>query len=46
MGIAVISGLAFATVLTLIIVPTFYSTLDNVVNVTRNFVKKHSRKNE
>lgn len=39
-----IFGLAFATVLTLIIVPTFYSTLDDVVNVTRNFVRKHSRK--
>ena len=39
-----IFGLAFVTVLTLIIVPTFYFTLDDVVNVTRNFVKKHSRK--
>ncbi|MCH7722562.1 MAG: efflux RND transporter permease subunit [Bacteroidetes bacterium] len=43
MGITVIFGLAFATVLTLVIVPTFYSTLDDVVNVTRNFVKKHLR---
>jgi len=29
MGIAVIFGLTFATVLTLIIVPTIYSTLDD-----------------
>ncbi|MCH7770471.1 MAG: efflux RND transporter permease subunit [Bacteroidetes bacterium] len=43
MGITVIFGLAFATVLTLVIVPTFYSTLDDVVNVKRNFVKKHLR---
>ena len=43
MGITVIFGLAFATILTLVIVPTFYSTLDDVVNVTRNFVKKHLR---
>ena len=43
MGITVIFGLAFATVLTLVIVSTFYSTLDDVVNVTRNFVKKHLR---
>ena len=41
MGIAVIFGLAFATVLTLVIVPTFYSTLDDVVNVTRKFAKDH-----
>jgi multidrug efflux pump subunit AcrB len=44
MGIAVIFGLAFATVLTLIIVPTFYSTLDDVVHVVQNFYKKHIRK--
>ena len=43
MGSTAIFGLAFATVLTLVIVPTFYSTLDDVVNVTRNFVKKHLR---
>jgi multidrug efflux pump subunit AcrB len=40
MGIAVIFGLAFATVLTLIIVPTFYSTLDDVVTVSRRAWKK------
>jgi multidrug efflux pump subunit AcrB len=40
MGIAVIFGLAFATVLTLIIVPTFYSTLDDVVTVTRRAWQK------
>jgi len=34
-GIAVIFGLAFATVKTLIIVPTFYFTLDDVVIVSR-----------
>jgi len=39
MGIAVIFGLAFATVLTLIIVPTFYSTLDDVVKVSRRVWK-------
>lgn len=39
MGIAVIFGLAFATVLTLIIVPTFYSTLDDVVIVSRRVWK-------
>jgi multidrug efflux pump subunit AcrB len=33
MGISVIFGLAFATVLTLLIVPTIYSTLDDVANV-------------
>ena len=44
MGIAVIFGLAFATILTLIIVPTFYSTLDDVVHVFQNFYKKHLRK--
>ena len=40
MGIAVIFGLAFATVLTLIIVPTFYSTLDDIVNVLRNSFRR------
>lgn len=35
MGIAVIFGLAFATVLTLIIVPTIYSTLDDMPEVLR-----------
>lgn len=40
MGIAVIFGLAFATVLTLVIVPTFYSTLDDVVNVALRLRKK------
>ena len=44
MGIAVIFGLAFATVLTLVIVPTFYSTLDDMVNVSRKFMKDHFRK--
>jgi len=39
MGIAVIFGLAFATVLTLVIVPTFYSTLDDVVIVSRRVWK-------
>ena len=46
MGIAVIFGLAFATILTLIIVPTFYSTLDDVVVVSKrvwkNIFKKDS----
>lgn len=46
MGIAVIFGLAFATILTLIIVPTVYSTLDDVVNVTRNFYNKISGKKQ
>jgi multidrug efflux pump subunit AcrB len=40
MGITVIFGLAFATVLTLIIVPTVYSTLDDVVIVTRNLYNR------
>jgi len=44
MGIAVIFGLAFATILTLVIVPTFYSTLDDVVHVFQNFVKKYFKK--
>jgi Cu/Ag efflux pump CusA len=44
MGIAVIFGLAFATVLTLVIVPTFYSTLDDVVNVLRKFSRDHLRR--
>jgi multidrug efflux pump subunit AcrB len=44
MGIAVIFGLAFATILTLIIVPTFYSTLDDVVHVVQNFYKNHIKK--
>jgi multidrug efflux pump len=44
MGVAVIFGLAFATVLTLVIVPTFYSTLDDLVNVTRRFMKVHFKK--
>jgi multidrug efflux pump len=44
MGVAVIFGLAFATVLTLVIVPTFYSTLDDLVNVTRRFMKIHFQK--
>jgi multidrug efflux pump subunit AcrB len=44
MGIAVIFGLAFATILTLIIVPTFYSTLDDIVHVIQNSYKKHIRK--
>jgi len=35
MGIAVIFGLAFATVLTLVIVPIIYSTLDDVANVLK-----------
>jgi multidrug efflux pump subunit AcrB len=39
MGIAVIFGLAFATILTLIIVPTFYSTLDDIVLVSRRVWK-------
>lgn len=46
MGIAVIFGLAFATVLTLIIVPTFYSTLDDVVIVSRRTWKKIFRKDK
>ena len=46
MGIAVIFGLAFATVLTLIIVPTFYSTLDDVVIVSRRAWKKIFRKDK
>ena len=44
MGVAVIFGLAFATVLTLVIVPTFYSTLDDLVNVTRRFMKVYFKK--
>ena len=44
MGIAVIFGLTFATVLTLVIVPTFYSTLDDVVNVLRKFSRDHLRR--
>jgi len=40
MGIAVIFGLAFATVLTLLIVPTIYSTLDDVANVIKMGKKK------
>ena len=44
MGVAVIFGLAFATVLTLVIVPTFYSSLDDLVNVTRRFMKVHIKK--
>ncbi len=39
MGIAVKFGFAFATVLTLIIVPTFYFTLDDVVIVSRRVWK-------
>ena len=39
MGIAVIFGLAFATVLTLIIVPTIYSTLDDVVHVSVKYYR-------
>ena len=39
MGIAVIFDLAFATVLTLIIVPSFYSTLDDVVIVSNRVWK-------
>ena len=46
MGIAVIFGLAFATVLTLLIVPTFYSTLDDVVIVSRRAWKKIFRKDK
>jgi len=44
MGVAVIFGLAFATVLTLVIVPTFYSILDDVVNVLRKFSRDHLRR--
>ncbi|MEE9449440.1 MAG: efflux RND transporter permease subunit, partial [Ignavibacteriaceae bacterium] len=40
MGIAVIFGLAFATVLTLLIVPTIYSTLDDIANVFKMWKKK------
>ncbi len=40
MGIAVIFGLAFATVLTLVIVPIIYSTLDDVANVLKMGKKK------
>ncbi|OGU29578.1 MAG: hypothetical protein A2057_12885 [Ignavibacteria bacterium GWA2_35_9] len=47
MGIAVIFGLAFATILTLVIVPVIYSTLDDLPAALRqakegtvNFVKK------
>ncbi len=40
MGIAVIFGLAFATVLTLIIVPVIYSTLEDVANVLKMGKKK------
>jgi len=39
MGIAVIFGLAFATILTLIIVPTIYSTLDDVVHVSVKYYR-------
>ena len=46
MGIAVIFGLAFATVLTLIIVPTFYSTLDDIVVVSRRAWKSISGKDK
>jgi multidrug efflux pump subunit AcrB len=46
MGIAVIFGLAFATVLTLIIVPTFYSTLDDVVIVSKRAWNRISRKDK
>ncbi|RPI66895.1 MAG: efflux RND transporter permease subunit, partial [Ignavibacteriales bacterium] len=35
MGIAVIFGLAFATILTLIIVPVMYSTLDDLPDALR-----------
>ena len=35
MGIAVIFGLGFATVLTLVIVPVFYSTIDDLPDAFR-----------
>lgn len=43
MGVAVIFGLTFATVLTLIIVPTIYSSLDDVVNFMKLVKNKFSR---
>ena len=44
MGVAVIFGLTFATVLTLVIVPTIYSSLDDLVNVMKLLKKKFAKK--
>lgn len=51
MGIAVIFGLGFATILTLIIVPVVYTSLEEVPDIIKqgytksvNFIKKLFRK--